>query len=324
MDAVAWYRRGLTPMELGRNRSHWERGLYESVSCQGVEGMKQLKIVYVGPLWSGGTCLMRMRALQTLNHHVIGVDTEPKQGVFKKVARKIARRMGASLDISNCSSRTLSAVKRFQPDVVWIDKGLSIPATVLREIHAVNSRIRIIGYSPDDMGVRHNQSRHFIEGLPEYDWYFTTKTFNVNELLKMGAKRVAFVGNGFDPFIHKPEAVSQIERRSLGGPVTFIGAYEKERAQLMMQLAESDVPVRVWGCGRSPWAFRHKNLAVHRRMLLGRDYARAICATDVNLGFLRKANRDRQTTRSVEIPACGAFMLAERTDEHLALFEEGK
>jgi hypothetical protein len=149
------------------------------------------------------------------------------------------------------------------------------------------------------------------------------------ELYGLGARAVKFLNKAYSSDIHRPIQVSEKDRQQLGGSVGFIGAYERERAESIAFLAENGISVRVWGggCERgwNIWAKRHQhtNLQIETRGVWGDLYTRTICSFDINLGFLRKLNRDLQTTRSVEIPACGKFMLAERTAEHLGLFTEG-
>ena len=290
-----------------------------------------LRMVYIGWLSPGQTSLQRLHALEGLGHSVTGVDATPppKPWVLELPHRVSGKLFRAGFDAFGPRDRNgenASVQRLFREaewDVLWVDKGTTVEAETLAKVRRFQPRCRIVGYSGDDMTCRVNQSKPFLQSLPLYDVYFTTKSYGVGELKSLGAKEVHFVGNAYDSSTHRPMAVDVNDREHFGGRVGFIGAYEAERCRSIEFLAANGVPVRVWG-PNWPSKSISKGFRVEKRCLWGDDYVLAICAFDINLGFLRKINRDLQTTRSVEIPACGAFMLAERTDEHQALFEEGK
>jgi spore maturation protein CgeB len=169
---------------------------------------------------------------------------------------------------------------------------------------------------------RGNQSRHFLQGLPLYDFYISTKSYHVSELQALGCPKVLFMENAYDPHTHRPVPLDDMDRQRLGGPVGFIGQWEPERAELLRSLALAGIPVRVWGYTWERMKDVPSGMRIENRPLWGDDYARALCAFDINLCFLRKCNRDLQTTRSMEIPACGGFMLAEHSQEHESLFAD--
>jgi hypothetical protein len=290
------------------------------------------QILYVGDLTDGGTSLQRCRALQDLGHQVATVNTvspaptPPWQVFLSRVSNRLFR-LGlkgfSPLDWSQASRQIVSAARAQAFDMVWIDKGLTISAEALRDVKKARPQCLIVGYSPDDMAGRHNQSGRFLRQLPLYDFFFTTKRYNVAELQALGCRRVHFTGNAFDPHTHRPVPLSPEEKHALGGPVGFVGGWERERARALRRLADSGIPVVLWGdCWREKTP--HPRLDVRGPSPYGDRYARAVCALEINLHFLRKLNRDTETTRSIEIPACGAFMLAERTEDHLALFQEGR
>jgi spore maturation protein CgeB len=291
-----------------------------------------LSIIYVGELEEGTTSFQRLRALEQLGHRVWPVasvipEKLSPRTLLSRVSHKLFR-MGVPhlgpLDLARTNQRILDLVRTRPVDVLWLDKALAIQARTLRRVKAMQPSCSILGYSPDDMNGRHNQTGQFLRSLPWYDFYFTTKTYGVSELLALGCPRAYFVPNAYDPHTHRPMPLTAERKRQIGGPVGFIGTFEAERAQSILFLASQGIDVRVYGDGK--WdALRGKypNLRIEGHAVYGNHYAEAICAFDINLCFLRRLNRDRQTQRSVEIPACGAFMLAERTEEHLDLFKEG-
>jgi spore maturation protein CgeB len=286
-----------------------------------------VKILYVGEFLPGATSEQRARALSDLGFEVLPVSVSdfpaPVRG-WTLLARWL---YAAHLPIGypepiGLNAAIVAAGRRIKPDVLWLDKGIFVRRRTIETIRKENPDCLVIGFSPDDMHARHNRSHQFDSHLDLYDAFLTTKSYNVLELTRSGCPNVVFVPNGYDPQTHRPMPVDAQAQR-LGAAVAFIGTYEPDRARSLRNLALAGIPVRVWGANWQNWRRRPRGAVVEGRAIYGDDYARAISASAINLAFLRKTNRDLQTTRSVEIPAVGGFMLAERTDEHRKLFEEG-
>ncbi len=124
--------------------------------------------------------------------------------------------------------------------------------------------------------------------------------------------------------VHQPPTPTPAEASRYAADAVFAGVYGQGREQYLSPLARAGFHLAIWGHSwqrcRAPELQRY----IRGRQVGGRDYALALSCAKIGLGLLSPLCPDRSTTRSLEIPACGAFLLAQRTEEHQALFEEGK
>lgn len=288
-----------------------------------------MRILSVGSL-SGlsNTCLHRHWALQKIADQIDAVNTSVNQcALWYRIAYHLFL-YGLSVKLPE-NNRENQAIKEYIDknvyDIVWIDKGVTIYPQTLKYVKQKSPNTIIVSYSPDNMALRHNQSLQYLRCIPLYDYIVTNKSYILEDMKMLGAKKVIFVNNSYEPSFHYPRELNENDYSRLGGDIGFVGAWEKERCDSILYLADHGMKVRVFGGGH--W-LKYKdyssNLIIEGHGLYNEDYAKSFKAFKISLCFLRKMNYDRQTTRTVEIPACGGFMLAERTAEHLAMFTEGQ
>lgn len=284
-----------------------------------------LRIIVVGQTILGSRTSQRVRAMEELGHRVTmvpinrpGATYEDRPGLMER----IRYRLRLPSDPAG-ADRALAQAADAGCDVVWVEAAQQIRGETLRRVRRLNPDVRLIWYCEDDMMNPIHRSRRLERAMPEFDLWVTTKSFNAApaEVPSLGVRRMLFMDNSFDPHIHRPQTLSGDERQRWGADVSFVGTYESFRARSMLHLAENGVQVRVWGNGWGRMRDRHPRLVIEDQPLYDKAYARVVCASRINLAFLRKGNRDLQTCRTLEIPACEGFMAHEYTDEAARLFK---
>ncbi|MDQ8199778.1 glycosyltransferase [Pelagicoccus enzymogenes] len=287
--------------------------------------MKKFKnILYVGPLTNGSTCKHRCESLVKLGHSIKTIDygKHNYHWLLRLTPPPLLKRISPLIDPNYINRRIKNTALRTKPDILWIDKIIHLKKSTLIKIQEACRTTICTFYSPDDMFNRQNSSIVFRKAIPHYDKIITTKSYNVNEYYNSGARHVIFTNNAYSESTHKPTSQPPNGDRY---DISFIGAQEDDRHNKIVELANNlpNRQIHIWGMWK--WnTNKPSNIVMHEKFLADSDYARMISASKINLCFLRKVNRDLQTTRTMEIPACGGFMLAERTDEHSSLFTEGE
>jgi spore maturation protein CgeB len=227
------------------------------------------------------------------------------------------------LDRAGLNRALLDRALVFKPSVLLICKGAYVLPETLFRIKRETGAL-LVNYATDDPFNLRASTNELVASIALYDLYACTKRAIMDDVLSAGCKNVAYIPFAYKPEVHFPEPPAyQREVERFGCDVAFVGGCDSERIPFFAELLRRTprLNLKLYG---GYWN-RHPSLRPFwQGFALGRDYRMALGGAKIALNLVRRANRDGHVMRTFEIPACGAFMLAERTQEHLELFREGE
>jgi spore maturation protein CgeB len=209
-------------------------------------------------------------------------------------------------------------------DICHVDGGEWVTPNVVKTLRE-HARW-VVNYNIDDpTGPRDGpRFKAYRQAAMHYDLLVVVRNENIPELEALGATSVLRVYRSADEVNHAPRNLTSEDHAQWDTEVLFLGTWFPERGPFLKDLIQRGVPLTIrgphwqkapeWPALKAHWA---------GGAVGGDNYAKALQCAKVNLGLLSKDNRDQHTTRSLEIPALGALLCAERTPEHTQMYEEG-
>lgn len=282
-----------------------------------------MRIAYIGT--ASGTSLHRARALERLGHQVIIVDPWAWLSRPQWMARLLfhAGYAGAAILLEGRIFRSVSAAT---PGLIWVNQGEFLGPRLIRRLGGLGAPL--VNYANDNPFSSENRRRfaRYRAALPYYDLAVVVFENIVKLAERAGAKRVIRRFISADDVAHRPRSLTPEQIKHYSSDVAFVGTWmPAQRGPLMVELIRRGVPVSIWG-DRWHKAPEWPLIRPHWRgpgVYADDGYAAIIQSAKVCLGLVNKTSGNLHTDRSIQIPSLGGLLCAERTPEHLMMYEEG-
>jgi hypothetical protein len=283
----------------------------------------QQSILYVGPLSAGATSLYRFRSLQRLGQNVYAFDSAKYRSRFGKL-NALRWRFPIGPLVAQINADLLRAVSSKKPDVVWLDKPLLFTPATIRGIQATGALT--VCYNQDNpFGPR--QDGCWLQFYKIYRMLDLHCLFRNPDIPRYGNWGLNYlkIQLSYDPREHfpPPDGWSDSDRTR---EVSYIGSPHEERPQFLRKLINLyGLPVTLSGPNwENVLDKKEQRECLRGGMLRDAAYRENIWKSKINLAFITHMNEEDVVHKAFEIAACRGFLLAERSPEHQACFEEGK
>jgi len=291
-----------------------------------------MKIFFVGYLSDQYmTGWQRCQTFKELGHEVYGLNHDNyfkvslTQTIFKYAIKQF---LFDKKEVFMFNQKFLNEFMAYKPEIAWIEKSLLLLPETIEKARKLLPSCIFVCFQEDDPFSPMNAAefpvwKNFIDAIPLYHIHFVWREFNIKEFVEHGAKNVYLYMHGYYENIFHP--IVQERENHYKHDVLFVGyARDKRKTDIYNLIIQEKIPVNVYGGSWNRTLVYYLKPSSFHPPIYSKDYVEIICHSKISLGFLSAANRDEFTSRTFEIPACKGFLLAQRTDKHLEIYEEGK
>ncbi len=273
----------------------------------------------------------RIGIIRRLGFDVIGFDQTyyMKFGFVTRLQKKIGG-FGWNFPkniINAYNAEFLKRIMEIRPEIVWTEWSLLLlPETLAEARRIVPSAIFVSWVDDNIFGDRSDEIpiwRNFIASIPLYDLHFVKRKSDIQAYRLRGANRVAMIQLGYFSF-HRPSHSKEIPDYYKHDTVFIGSAIDQRPSSIAYLMGKEHLPVDVYGNRWNRFFVYYRYRDRFHGYASRTDYAHIVSGSKIGLGYVSHSNHDEYTTRSTDIPACGGFLLAERTPTHLEMYEEGK